>query len=71
MGMIYLLPQRDFRFERGSYVFSDDRLTDLVLEFPERADEIGTIIVERRSFEPDMIRSVLTTDASALGSGIL
>jgi hypothetical protein len=71
MGMIYLLPQRDFRFERGSYVFSDDRLTDLVLEFPERADEIGTIIVERRSFDPDMIRSVLTTDASALGSGIL
>lgn len=71
MSLVYHLPYRNFRFVNGTYIFSDERFTDLALEFPERADEIGAIVTERQSYDPDMIRSMLTTDASALGSGIL
>lgn len=53
------------------YVFEDERVTDLVLEYPEHARLIAEVIHDRYTLDPVLLRDVVENEASALGSGIL
>lgn len=54
-----------------SYTFEDERVIDLVLEYPERASLIADVIRDRYTLDPVLLREVVESEASALGSGIL
>jgi hypothetical protein len=61
-------------FRRGTadvYVFDDDKLTELVLGYPERSDLITRFIRERGTYDPDLIRTVVDGGAPAISSGAL
>lgn len=57
--------------ERTPYVLKDERLTDLILEYTDRATEISNIVEDRETVDPDVIRSILSSDAPALSEGML
>jgi hypothetical protein len=53
------------------YVFEDERVTSLVLEYPEHARLIADVIHDRYTLDPVLLREMVESEASALGSGIL
>lgn len=62
-------------FRRGGvgdvYVFDNDKLTELVLDYPEQSDRITSIIKDRGMYDPELLRLIIEGGASALGSGTL
>ena len=60
-----------YRESANGFVFKDEALTELVLEFPDRVDMIIGVIRTRKSFDAELIRGVTAGSATALGSGTL
>lgn len=54
-----------------SYLFEDERVTDLVLEYPDRSHLIADVIRARYTLDPVLLRDIVENEASALGSGTL
>lgn len=46
-------------------------LPQLIIEHPEQAEQIGKIILERKTSDPELIRSIITSDARSLSEGAL
>jgi hypothetical protein len=60
-----------FRMESGYFVIDDDDLVELILGHPDRATQIADSIRERKTIDVALIAEVITSDATALGSGTL
>jgi hypothetical protein len=54
-----------------SYLFEDERITDLVLEYPDHSHLIAEVIRARHTLDPVLLRDMVESEASSLGSGIL
>lgn len=60
-----------FRNEDPPFVLKDDRLVELVLAHSGDAGRIAGFIRDRETADPDLIEAMLTTEAPALGDGLL
>lgn len=50
---------------------NNGRLINLILEYPERWEQIADIVVDRRTDDANLIRSILTSETNAMSEGTL
>lgn len=55
----------------GSNKVAGDDLINLILEYPQRADQIADIIIERNTSDVALIRSIVTSSTPSLSNGTL
>lgn len=61
------------RFDEDNYadMLTDPRLAQLVVDHPERNDDILYAISARKSADPELIADIMKSDARALSEGVL
>ena len=59
--------------EKGSLTLqiTDTSLAQLIVDMPERYEEIMATIEERRTLDADLLRTILTNDAVSLNDGVI
>lgn len=68
--LITYTPNPEYGRQQDARLTSDD-LIDLILEQPDRWEQIADIAASRRTDDVDLIRSVLNSDTSAVSGGML
>lgn len=57
--------------DTSSVKFMGDELVQCIIDNPERADQIGRIILERQTSDPELIMSIIHSDVRSLSEGTL
>lgn len=57
--------------EDNAATITNSDIIQLILDHPDRANEIADLIIQRRTNDPQLLRDIIEPPATALGTGVL